>query len=497
MSERGVPGALSVGVKLSYGVGQAAEGLKNACFAVFLFFYYTAVLGVAPTLVGTALLIALLFDAITDPLAGYLSDRWHSRWGRRHPFMLAAALPLGLAFYLLFAPPDLSDQGLFVWLVVFTVLTRGAMTLFHVPHLSLGAELSPHFYERTTVVAYRYFFSYVGQFAAYALGFGYFLAANEEFANGQFNEAAYSPFALSMSVLMVISILITSIGTRSRIPHLPQPKHVIDNFSISYLFRQLYADFALALSNRSFRWLFSGVLVVFVMVGVDQALDLHMNTYFWELSSKDNFLFFAAAPVGILIGTLIARQLNIWFDKKPSIMLGTGWWAACQIVPVVLRLLDWFPENGTDTLLYTLVAVKFLQGFGVAQSLVTFNSMVPDIVDEQELKTGERQEGVFFAAVSFAGKATTGLGNFFAGFALAAIGWPSDAGRTAADIAPETIDWLGIVYGPIVAGFVVVCLWCYSKHQLNAQRHAQIVQELEARRANQLGPQSGSVTSLT
>ena len=100
MESRGDPPRLGRGVKLSYGVGQAAEGLKNASFAVFLFFYYTAVLGVSPTLVGAALFVALLFDAVTDPLAGYLSDRWRSRWGRRHPFMLAAAIPLAIAFTL-------------------------------------------------------------------------------------------------------------------------------------------------------------------------------------------------------------------------------------------------------------------------------------------------------------------------------------------------------------------------------------------------------------
>ena len=164
-------------------------------------------------------------------------------------------------------------------------------------------------------------------------------------------------------------------------------------------------------------------------------------------------------------------------------VFGTAWWALCQIVPVVLRLLDWFPENGTDALVITLVIVKFVQGVGVVQALITFGSMIADIVDEHELKTGRRQEGVFFASVSFSGKFTTGIGNVVGGIALDLISWPRGAGiQTAADVPPETVAWLGLIYGPIVAGFAVVCLWCYSKYQLDRHRHAEIVLALDARR---------------
>ena len=111
-------------------------------------------------LAGIAVGIALVFDAITDPLAGSISDRFKSRFGRRHPFIYASVVPLAVGFYLLFAPPEgLGQWGLFAWLLGFAVMTRASMTLFHVPHLSLGAELSEDYTERTTVVGFRYFFS--------------------------------------------------------------------------------------------------------------------------------------------------------------------------------------------------------------------------------------------------------------------------------------------------------------------------------------------------
>jgi len=103
---------------------------------------------------GLAIGIALLFDAVTDPLAGSISDNWRSKWGRRHPFMLASAVPLGLCFAALFAPPaSLGTTGLLVWLTVFAILTRTALTFYHVPHQALGAELSSDYAARTGVVA--------------------------------------------------------------------------------------------------------------------------------------------------------------------------------------------------------------------------------------------------------------------------------------------------------------------------------------------------------
>ncbi len=102
-----------------------------------------------------------------------------------------------------------------------------------------------------------------------------------------------------------------------------------------------------ALQNASFRWLFFGVLVVFLMVGADAALSLYMNTFFWELRSNDLILYNVAAPIGIMIGALFTRQLNRLFDKKPAVVWGTSFWAICQLVPVLLRFADAFPANGT------------------------------------------------------------------------------------------------------------------------------------------------------
>ena len=192
-----MPSALTFNTKFAYGIGQLAEGLKNSALSTFVLFYYNQVLGLSGTLAGTAILIALLFDAVSDPLAGSLSDNWQSRWGRRHPFMYASALPLGIAFFFLFSPPEgLSEFSLFLWLTVTVVLTRGAMTLYHVPHIALGAELSEDYDERTQIVSYRYFLGFAGYLVAYYLGFGVFFKDTAEFPRGQFNVDAYAPLCI-------------------------------------------------------------------------------------------------------------------------------------------------------------------------------------------------------------------------------------------------------------------------------------------------------------
>ncbi len=466
--------------KVSYGIGQFAEGLKNTSFGLFVLFYYNQVLDVSGTLCGLALGIALIFDAITDPLAGSLSDNWQSRFGRRHPFMYVSAIPLAICFYALFSPPDMGEMATFAWLVVFSVLTRTAMTLYHVPHISLGAELTQNFEERTVIVSFRQAFSTTGALVAVILAFQVFFIESEDFVNGQLNPQAYAPYAMTLCVLMVVSIWISALGTHKEIPNLPQgPKN-----PAPFSFGRVFSETRIALENASFRWLFLGVIIVFLMVGVDGALNLYMNTFFWELSSADMTYYQVAAPIGVIFGTFFTGYIHSKWDKKPGVVFGTSWWAVCQIIPVVLRLVDLFPENGTSALIWTLVIIKFVQGAGVVQALVSFGSMVADIADEHELKTGKRQEGIFFGAVSFSNKSASGLGTLVAGITLDLINWPTGPDiKTAADIPPDTLISLGLLYGPIVAGFAVVSVWCYNHYDLTREKHQQILKQLEINRA--------------
>lgn len=463
--------------KFAFGVGQFAEGLKNTGFGLFILFYYNQVLGLSGTLAGAALFIALMFDAVTDPLAGSLSDNWKSKFGRRHPFMYASAIPLAIAFLGLFSPPEgMSEFQLFLWLTVFAVLTRGAMTLYHVPHLALGAEMTENFQERTKIVAFRQFFGTFGGATASIIGLGYFFS---DAHGGRLAIENYTPYALTLSVLMVITIWYSAVGTQKEIPHLLQPKpKPKKNVAV-----QLKDEMFEAFQNESFRWLFFGVLIVFIMAGVMGALDLYMLQYFWELTGIQMLYLQIAQVVGLMIGTFFTAFLHRYFSKRFGVVLGTSAWAVFQLLPVVLRLLGWFPENGDLVLVYLLTSMKFVQGLLLQQAFISFGSMMADVADEHEYNFGARQEGIFFGAIAFSGKATSGFGNFIGGIGLDVISWPRGADiETAADIPPDTLVNLGLLYGPFVAMFAVVSVWCYSHYKLTKERHTEILEALHARR---------------
>jgi glycoside/pentoside/hexuronide:cation symporter, GPH family len=484
-------GKVAFDLKLAFGIGQAAEGLKNGAFGTFLIFYYNQVLGMSGSLAGLAIGIALIVDAMTDPLAGSISDRWHSRHGRRHPFMYASIVPLAITFYLLFAPPVEGEWALFIWLVIFTNLSRTAMTLYHVPHLALGAEMSTDFVERSKLVGYRQFFATFGALGAVAIGFVFFFRPSAEFANGQLDARAYEPFAATLAVLMSLTIFWSAWGTRRVIPFLPMaPPGALGG--VIGVFRQMMRDILGALRAKSFSWLFSGVLIVFVMVGVDSALNIYMYTYFWELDRADIVWLAVAYPVGLMIGTMFAPAIQARFGKKGPLMFGTLCWTTFQIFPVVLRLLGWFPENDSALLLPLLMGIRVLQGMGTVQSNVAFGSMMADVADEHELTTGRRQEGIFFAASSFSAKCASGMGNIIAGVALDLISWPRGAHiKTAADVPTDALVSLGLLYGPIVAGFGFVSAWCYTHYHLTRERHAEILVELAERHAAADGQTKG------
>ncbi|MGD8417403.1 MAG: MFS transporter, partial [Pseudomonadales bacterium] len=179
----------------------------------------------------------------------------------------------------------------------------------------------------------------------------------------------------------------------------------------------------------------------------------------------------------------LTGRLHRFMSKHVTVLFGTSWFAVFELTPVVLRLLGWFPENGTAELFWILLVARFFMGLGAIQSNVSFNSMMADITDQHELETGRRQEGIFFGAISFSAKGTSGLGNLVAGVGLDVIAWPRGADvRSAADVAPETIVHLGILYGPMVGVFAIVALWCLSHYDLTRERHAEIRTELVERK---------------
>jgi Na+/melibiose symporter-like transporter len=464
-------------VKIFQGIGSTPDTIKNWAFTYLVLFYFERVLGVPATLCGLALFIALCFDAVTDPIVGSISDNWRSaRLGRRHPFMYAAAIPLAVCFVCLFNPPeDLGQTGLFLWLVLFAVLIRGFMTLFVIPWTALQAELSQDYVERTTIVSYRFLIGWTVGVTTGVLSYTFIFHATPEFTNGLFNRAGYPQFALWAAAAICVGAVLSTHLTRREIPFLPTPPKERMPFSLQNVIREV----KLAFTNRPFRLVFFSILCSAAILGIQGALELYVNTYFWGLLPEQLRWFGPFMWIGAVAAFVFVQPVSRRFDKKAIVISVSAMLILDGMILISLRLMDLLPPNGEPLLLYLLIAnAVFRTAIGVVSAIVGA-SMVADILDQQELETSERQEGVFFSALAFSGKAISGLGILVSGLVLDLLAIP----RTAAleDVDPGIILRLGVFVGLVLPTFYLLPLWIISKYPLTRRRHAEIRAALNAR----------------
>ena len=267
--------------KFFYASGAVANGVKNDAFTFFLLFFYSNVIGLAPGLASLAIFIALIVDAFTDPIMGVISDRTNHRLGRRHPYFLLGIIPMGLSYFMLFSIQlswDLSQQYLFLWMLTFTIFTRLGMTIFEVPHRSLGSEMSRSYTERTSIFAAREMFGWAGGLFNAFLAYTVFFKDTHDYIPGTQNPEPWIYYGMTGATLMSISVLVTYFGTLKY-------RNTSFNNQISFDLKLIFSQIFTALQNKSFLIFFFGYLFIAVSWGLNSSLQIYMNTYFWEFKS--------------------------------------------------------------------------------------------------------------------------------------------------------------------------------------------------------------------
>ena len=462
---------LSNKFKINYSIGSVANGVKTDTFTFFLLFFYSNIIGLNPGLAGSAIFIALCIDAITDPLMGTISDRTNSSLGRRHPYMFISFIPMSIGYILLFAPRqgwDMSQTDLFLWMTVFTVLTRLGMTLFDIPHRAFGGEVTKDYQERTILMSWREAFGWIAGLSNAFLGYGIFFASTPEYPQGQLNPDAWFPFALTGAIVMIISVLYSSYSTKDEIKSLSK---WTGNITLTDIFKEL----RIAIGNKSFLIFFFGNLFLSLSWGLANTLTLFVNTYFWEFEATQIKYFLPIYLIGTLLALYLTPKLVNLFDKRTIVMISISVVGIIAPAAFIFYNLGLTPENGSYEL------VMFISSFLII--LITFNiignmvrdSMVGDIADEVELDSGKRQEGILFATVGFMQKLNTGLGSFFAGQVLNFINFDR-SNHTA-----EQAYTLAFVQGPITTLLMIVPLIIFSFYSLSATRHKEIIESLKSR----------------
>lgn len=461
--------------KLGYGVGQFSDGVKQAAFNTFLFFYYNQVLGLSASLAGMAALLALIVDAITDPMVGQLSDRLQSKWGRRHPFMLAAILPFGLTMLALFNPPDaLSQFQLFAWMAVSAILVRLSLTLFFVPHLSLGAELIDDYHARTSLIGFRVFFTYAGVLIVSVTGFAAFFPSTEQFSNGLLNREAYPSFGIMCAILGSLAMLLCVVVTWHYIPQLRAPSVQPETKSPPAIWA--IVDVLRTLKLQSFRVLFSVNILFNMLSGVIMTLLVYVATFVFDFDPDQLAGLAMSVIIGVLFASLVAQYLARRFDKKAALAWSIVIASLFAFTPLCLFLVGVVQAlSAVQKFALVFMCNGLSQVFFIAY-VILLDSMLTDIVDEHELVSGRREEGLFFAARAFATKASFGLGSFVSGVGLDIIRFPTDA--TPETVPPEAVSSLAILAGPVLMLAFIATIGLSNRYPLNRARHALIRQQL-------------------
>ncbi len=471
---------VSVPVKAAFGIGQIAEGAKGCAISIFLIFFYTNVLGLSGTLAGTALLIALCFDGVSDPLMGSISDSFKSRWGRRHPFMYGAAIPMAVSFYFLFVPPSgLSQTGLFIWLTVFAVLARTFMTAYSVPHMAMNAELTEDYGERTTLSSLRVFFGLLGFLIVAVVSFGIFFKATPEYAKGQLNPAGYPRFALTFAILMVVTIWYSAIGTHHRIPFLPQASKDTPPLSV----RRFFTEMISTLKVRPFRIMGAGMVFWYVIYGLYQSMSLYLFTYFWGFTSKQIAIIMPISMLGIAIIVPFARRIaRVIGEKRDTWIYASLWSLIVSGIIVMLKLLNLLPADGHPVIFPLVAASLFLGQAGFGITLTMGHSIIADITDDHERIHRVRQEGLYYGAISLMQKIATGLGSFVIGVIVDFSG--VGALRDPSEISPDILARFGWSISFIPLAGTLIAIGFVRRYDITRARHAEILEELASRRTD-------------
>lgn len=421
--DRAPPRPKTLADRIFYGIGSIAFGVKDTGFTVLLMIFYNQALGLPAATVGFAIMIALLVDAVADPFIGRMSDGLHSRWGRRHPFMLGAAVPIAVSYYFLWNPPEgLGQGGLFWYLMSLAIVIRVFISVYEIPSSALVVDLVHDYDKRTGFMSWRWFFGYVGGLGSNILAFSYFLRPGPNDPAGQLNVEGYANYGLTASFIMLAAIVVSSLGTARHIPSFapPPPKR-------PFVFAESAREIWASLINKPFLLLAAGTFFAYSAGGIIGATLTYFRIYLWELSGDQisglMIGYFAALVTALFFAPWLGKKVG---KKRAAIMLSI---ATILFSPIMYfsRVLGIAPENGTQ-LLYILLFVFGYINTTLAVSAGTMgSSMFADVVEYAAVRTGRDSAGLIFSANAFLLKAMSGVGVFGAGLILAFVGFPEGA----------------------------------------------------------------------
>ncbi|MFK8184708.1 MAG: MFS transporter [Phormidesmis sp.] len=462
---------LTLPVKLAYGAGDLGSGLTSQFLAFFLLSFLIYVAGMDPLVAGSVLAFGKVWDAVNDPLVGMLSDRTKTRWGRRYPWMFLTAIPFGLSYFLIWITPfadGASDGTKFWYYVVITTIFQIFFTTTNLPYTSLTAEMSRNYDESTELTSFRLAFSVLGGVAILiAAGIVAAMMPGEDMAA---RSARYVTLGLLGGGVSILSIYWCVFGTYGymvkKVAAEGRSLNDTTDENPEPFFQQLKAVF----SNRPFLFVVCIYLCSWMALQITAAV-LPFYAVSWMGVSESLPALLVQGPAIALM--FVCAALSKKLGKKRLYYLGSAIW-----IPIQAAL--YFLQPGQSGLLFGLC---FLASFGVAVAYVVPWSILPDVIDLDEWKTGHRREGTFYSFMTLLQKLGLALGLFLVGAALKASGFIKVLPEQPLPQQPESaLHTIRLFMGPVPLLFVVCGLVLVYFYPLTREVHSDIMLKLAERK---------------
>ena len=461
-------GPLSTRLRLTQGLGAMAFGVKDNGFSFFLLIFYNQVLGMDAGLVGLALMLALLIDAVADPFIGYFSDRTYTKWGRRLPWLYVAPWPLAIMWILLWSPPG-GEAPSFLGLLGIAVGVRLLLSACEVPQVSLLPEITADYDERTTLFRYRYLMGWGGGILMMVLAYTVFMPG----ADGILQPDGYVWLGVTGAVIMAFSVTGSALGLHRLVAHPPAKRPP------PFRWQDAFSEIREAFSEKAFLIFAAGALAAYVSQGTTFSISNYLNVFVWQL---DQVTFpggpalltgLTAYPLVLFLSALlmfiVVSPLHKRFGKPYTAAGGALAAFILGFIPYFLFLLGFWPQTGTlasTGLFYLFLVVANASGI---VSMISASSMVAEIIELFEEKTGRRAEGSFYSGNWLVQKCATGAGIFVSGQIIAIAQLPAEArpGEVGMDVLTPMI----LLYAGVSLILALIAAYWLARFPITRESH--------------------------
>jgi GPH family glycoside/pentoside/hexuronide:cation symporter len=440
-------GRLSLGEKVGYGVGDYGANLVFQSVLIFLIFYLTDVFGVAATTAGTIFLISKVWDGVSDPMVGYLSDRTYTRWGQKRPYLLFGAIPLGISFFLLFASPPIPDQYKAHYALILFLFVCTFYTIVNIPYGALAASMTIDSHERSRLSGFRTFFALMGTLTVAG-------ATKPLVALFSTPEIGFRITAGIYGILVAVLTYITFFAVKEKVQSKREKK-----YTLRTILKVIGA-------NPPFIILSFGMILHLVALGIVAA----MVNYFFKYT-MDNEPFATIAFLCIFVPAALALPLWVFVSKKLSkkaaFNLGMGLLALALFAIYFIRELN----------LLFLIPAFVAAGVGISTNFFSPWAMIPDTVEYGQWKTGFRREGVLYGFFFFGQKLASALAGFISGQGLGLIDFVPNEVQTI-----ETLYGIRVLTTFIPIAFIILGIIIISFYPISEEKHKKLVSEIQKKR---------------